>query len=174
MNPAVLRGCIWSRLAQNQGCCRAPSSFHLSWIPIIASFLSRRLFAHRWVCLGGKAQASFGTASGVLTEEPWLCWCLQGVSCHASSERCSCPLRAGRRDFISFCLVTSGEESVFLKQEFLLKTQWPVHVRTSPGAEVWFPLQCLVSFCCPLLLTTVSGFVVHLSPCWGRVLGEVV
>lgn len=123
MNPAVSRGCVWWRLAQIQGAvmCHLPSICPES--PFSLHFSPDGCLHTGEYVLGETHRLRLGRLLGFLQEEPWLCWCFQGVSRHASSECCSCPLRGRRRDFISLSLVGSGEESV-LKKRVLAYDPW--------------------------------------------------
>lgn len=155
-------------------CCHVPSSFHLSWIPVLSSFLSRRLFAHRWVCFGGNAQASFGTASGVLTGgtlamlmfprclTPCLIWVLQ-----LSPQRA----QKGLYQLVS-CWVRWRIS--FKKESSCLRPldQYTLELALELRSDSHFGVACLSAV--PCCSPTVWGHAVHLSPCWGRVSREVV
>lgn len=110
---------------------------------------------------------------GSYRRNPWLCWCFQGVSRHASSECCSCPLRGRRRDFISFSLVGSGEESVLKKRVLAYDPdQYTLELALSWGL---IPTSCCLSFLLSLAAHPLFEAVRStLSPCWGRVSGRVV
>lgn len=115
--------------------------------------------------LGEMHRLCLGRLLGFWQEEPWLCWCFQGVS-HASSGCCSCPLRGQEGTFLlGFSLVGSGEESVLKKRVLAYDPdQYTLELALELRSDSHFGVACLSAV--PAAHPPSLRPCVHLSPCW--------